>query len=254
MASGKLIYGNVIFRLVLFVVLSYCVLLLCSCKRDVTSQQNNPQDLTVSTTPPFATREPARYHAVRTITSFESGSEKPRVSKTVITRDGPRRREEYESINGEKIIYLQTSAGAFILAPSAKVMAAQGPAAAGLADSVEVDSSADRLLNEISLETRYQKLGSETLNGRQATKYRVFNTSQTTGTGPAPETLIWIDDALAMPVRWETRGTSNGGQLQTTMELTEISLSSEPQSFELPTDYRKVELPELLSLIRGRKP
>jgi outer membrane lipoprotein-sorting protein len=236
---------------------SCCVLVLCSCKRETASQQNNSaHDLPVSTTPPFATREPPRYRAVRTITSFESGSDTPRVSKTVITRDGPRRREESESVNGQKIIYIETPGGAFILAPSAKVMTmtSQRPTASDFPQAVDVEPSADRLLNEVSVETKYQKLGSEILNGRQATKYRVLVSSQTTGTAPVSETLIWVDDTLEMPVRWETRRTSDGGQLQTTMELTDISLGAESRSFELPTDYRKVELAELLNLIRGRKP
>jgi hypothetical protein len=65
--------------------------------------------------------------------------------------------------------------------------------------------------------------------------------------------MIWIDEALEMPVRWETKSTSEHGQTETRMELTQISLDPDPRAFELPKEYRKVEMSELLSLIQGRK-
>jgi hypothetical protein len=238
-------------------ILSGCALTFSSCRAGSNSQENsNAQTLPVATTPPFATKEPARYRAVRTITSFESGSDKPRVTTTVIARDGSRRREEYDSTNGEKIVYLTTPGGAFILVPSERILAAvdaMGQIQPGLPQALDDEPSADRLLNQVSVETRYQKLGPETLNGRSATKYRVLTTSQTKGTDGTSETLIWVDDALEMPIKWETKGGSDPSQIQVRMELSEISLAADAMAFELPKDYRKVDMAALLSLITGHR-
>jgi outer membrane lipoprotein-sorting protein len=236
--------------------ISCCVLTISSCKRAAESSEHvNARELPVSATPPFATKEPSRYRAIRTITSLVAGADKPQISTTIIARDGQRRREEYDSLNEQKIAYLTTPAGSFILLPSARVLAALDGSTSSeiLLPGADTELSADRLLNEISIETRYQKLGSEILNGRSATKYRVLTGSLTPGGAPTSETMIWIDEALEMPVKWETKTSSEGGQTETRMELTQISLDSDPRAFELPKDYRKIEMAELLSLIQGQK-
>jgi outer membrane lipoprotein-sorting protein len=193
---------------------------------------------------------------VRTITSLVNGAQNPRIATTVIARDGQKRREEFDSSNGEKIASLTTPAGSFVLLPGSKIFAAIGNStpAEVQSPSLETELSADRLLNEISVETRYQKLGSENVNGRQATKYRVLTTSLTQSASSTSETMIWIDDALGLPIRWETKAISESNQAQTRMELTQISLDPGPQMFELPKDYRKVEMAELVNVMQGRKP
>jgi outer membrane lipoprotein-sorting protein len=54
------------------------------------------------------------------------------------------------------------------------------------------------------------------------------------------ETLIWIDEALQIPVRWETSSKSADRQTKTVMELSEISLEVDDRIFALPVDYKKV--------------
>src|SRR4030095_4736098 len=112
------------------------------------------------------------------------------------------------------------------LVPSAKLLASLDEIAAAefqnsLDQTPDVDLSTERLLNETAVEMRYQKLGAETVNGRGTIKYRVFSTEGTEAQG---ETLIWIDDALTMPVRWEMSVTAGESRKKTIMELYEISL------------------------------
>ena len=72
----------------------------------------------------------------------------------------------------------------------------------GSLDSAESpELSPDQLLNEAHAPATYEKLGTETLAGRTTTKYRVV---VVTGTESQNETLMWIDEALGMPVRSET--------------------------------------------------
>ena len=57
----------------------------------------------------------------------------------------------------------------------------------------EFDLSADWLLNQTVVETRYDQLGPETLNGRSTTKYRVLPQLEARAAAGAQETLIWVE-------------------------------------------------------------
>jgi hypothetical protein len=201
--------------------------------------------LTASETPPFSTREPDCYQAVRTITSSETGSSQSRITKIKIARDGSMRREEYETAPGDSLVYLEIPAGRFVLLPSARLMAdlnetsPSSPVELPL-QVADGDLSTDRLLNQIAVETRYQPLGSETVKGRNATKYRVLTSAAVNTDGASSETLMWIDDVLKMPVRWEISASGGERQTRTVMELSEISLVVDAGTFVLPPDYRRV--------------
>ena len=56
------------------------------------------------------------------------------------------------------------------------------------------------------------------------------------------ETLMWIDEALQMPVRSETKS-SDGTRV--TMEVSEIKLEVTRELFRLPEDYKKLTFTEL---------
>ena len=238
-----------------------------SCKKsDVAGNQNAANGNAsgavegTSSTPPFATKEPERYQAVRVIES--SGGTEATVnaasgSRTLIARDGSRRREDYESSTGEKISYLQLPGATYVLLPAKKLYAELKPEAEGAANqqsaSVPPDFSPDRLLNETRPESLYEKLGAENLNGRATVKYRVTVRGQVgAGREVTTESLVWVDESLGMPVKTET--TSTGGAAsgaRVTMELRDIKETVDAQLFELPQDYRKVEARELFNGMNG---
>jgi hypothetical protein len=211
-----------------------------------------------SSTPPFATKEPERYQAVRVMTTSEGeGMTDPKAaepgSRTFIARDGERRREDYETGAGEKISYLQLPEGNYVLRPAKKMYAELKPGTNGVDGerqaSVQPDFSPDKLLNEERPESHYEKLGAETLNGRATVKYRVTVMGKTGASREVKtESLVWVDETLGMPVKTET--TSTGGAAATgakvLMELLDIKETIDAGLFELPADYRKVEMRELL--------
>lgn len=237
-----------------------------SCKKsDVAGNQNAANNNAganeaTSATPPFSTKEPERYQAVR-VTTGEGGAEGAsngeQGGRTFIARDGERRREDYETAAGLKISYLQLPEGMFVLLPDRKLYAELKPETGGLSkeggSDVPPDFSPDKLLNETRPESLYEKLGTENLNGRATTKYRV-NVRGRTGTGKevTTESLVWVDDSLGMPVKTET--TSTGGQAsgaRITTELRDIKETVDAGLLELPTDYRKVEQREIFTEING---
>lgn len=202
-----------------------------------------------ATVPPFTTKEPERYQAVRITTTSESANaaSPPPETRTVrvfVARDGDRRREEYEDARGALIVYLENVQGRFILLPSSKMYASLNTGAAPTNslnlpnDAGEI--SADRLLHESHSEARYQKLGVDNLDGRIATKYRVTRMGSGDQSGTESETLIWIDESLGMPIKSETTFTLDHYS-KVLMELKSISLNVDEELFELPADFKKVD-------------
>ncbi len=232
-----------------------------SCKKSEVAGNQNAADGAASaavggtsSTPPFATKEPERYQATRVIMSSEGGETKlegTAGSRTLIARDGERRREDYEGASGEKISYLQLPEGTYVLLPAKKLYAELKPETGGLGDdraaSVPPDFSPDKLLNETRPESRYEKLGAENLNGRATTKYRVVVGGKTGAAKEmTTESVVWVDESLGMPVKTETTSSGRAGSWATvTMELRDIKDTVDAGVFELPPDYRKVETREL---------
>lgn len=238
-----------------------------SCKKsDVAGNQNaadakaGAANEATAATPPFATKEPERYQAVRVIRGEGGASDLSKDAageRTRIARDGERRREDYEPAAGEKFSYLQLPEGIYVLLPAKKLYAELKTETGGLggerAASVPPDFSPDKLLNETRPESLYEKIGTENLNGRVTTKYRVLVRGKTgAGREVSTESLVWVDESLGMPVKTET--TSTGGQAsgaRITMELLDIKETVDAGLLELPADYRKVEARELYREING---
>ncbi|MBA3514427.1 MAG: hypothetical protein H0T77_08635 [Pyrinomonadaceae bacterium] len=213
-------------------------------------------------TPPFSTKEPDRYQAIR-ITSFAEtpGTENSSVSQSnqvLIARDGEKRREEYSAGASGQIVYLEVHAGRFILLPNNKLYADLSTASnqtdpGGRPYGSSDDSpslSPEQLLNEAHGPATYEKLGIETLAGRLTTKYRVVMVA---GADSQNETLIWIDEALGMPVRSEATSRSSGYSSKVTMELKDLKLEVDERLFSWPPDHRKVQARQIFDLIRKER-
>lgn len=200
-------------------------------------------------TPPFQTREPERYQWTRVITGTAAGEagsgNQPATSQSVfMARDGDRRREDYEILQGVKLTVLRLPEGSYTLYPAKKMYAEIGGAGGGKQSQVPQDFSADKLVNAARNRARYEKLGTEELNGRATTKYRV--TTRSAEGGESLETLVWVDESLGMPIKSEstTKGGA-GGESKYTVEYRDIKLEADASLFVLPKDYRKVTQQEI---------
>jgi hypothetical protein len=210
-----------------------------------------------SKTPPFATKEPERYMATMVVTGSLGGDTPviPGVSNLLskemkIARDGESRRVDYELIPGAKMSDLQIPSGHFMLLHSKKLYAEVKPGEAGdltsAARNLPSDFSPEKLINEQSPGATYEKLGTEVVNGRTTTKYRVTTTGKGEGRGMATETIVWVDESLGMPIKSETVSTGDQARgSKVTMELRDIKQEVDPALFELPKDYKKVSTTEI---------
>jgi hypothetical protein len=227
-----------------------------SCKRTrvepaANSNTASATDDTV-TTPPFSTREPERYQWTRVITGSVAGdagaNNQPAVSQSVfMARDGDRRREDYEILRGVKLTVLRLPEGSYTLYPEKKIYAEIGGAngaQSGARRNVPQDFSADKLVNASRTGARYEKLGTEDVNGRTTTKYRV--TTKSAQSGETIETLIWIDESLGMPIKSESTTKSEAtGESKYAVEYRDIKLEADASLFVLPKDYKKVSQEEI---------
>lgn len=223
-----------------------CLSLNASCGKSKTNEVSQSEVVT-SKTPPFSTKEPLRYQALRVITTSEASGGTTVTSTTLIARDGPNRRQESVLDNGERVVYLETLEGRHLVLPSLKIFAAvTGP---GLEQfEAEEDLSPEKALSEDPFQARYQRLGNEILLGRSTVKYKV-----TVETGARAETIIWIDESIGMPVRSETSYSDAEHSAKTIMELKDIKLQVDPELFRFPSDYQRVSSAEVFQKLRMRR-
>lgn len=219
-------------------ILAFLTLTACRSASESTGPENSSQEIIVSSTPPFQTREPARYRATRTITITTSNGEKS-VTTTLLAKDGELRRSESDGM-----VYLESPQGSFVLLADDNVYAdlAGETSRRSVQDGEPFEMSPEGLLHsDVNHTTSYQKLGTEMIDGRDANKYRVVVNSASGGSVSVSETLIWIDGDLNMPVKSETR--SAEGAL-VSMQLSEISLEVDKTVFQIPGGYEKVTFSE----------
>ena len=205
----------------------------CRSQSELTATGNTPAETIVSPTPPFQTKEPERYGATRTIT-ITTAAGKTLVSKTLIARDGERRRNESDGT-----VYLELPEGRFVLIPADAVYA---DVVAEPDLNTEEQVSPESLLHADAGTTSYQNLGTEVISGRSTNKYRVVVNSSNSQNVSLSETLIWIDEVLKMPVRSETTS-PDGTRIQ--MELSDLRLEVDGSVFQIPEHYEKIAFGKL---------
>lgn len=232
-----------------FLSLSLCVLAITSCRTatEPTAGETPPTDTIVSSTPPFKTKEPDHYSATRTITTLNPKGEKF-VERRLIGRDGLIRREEFAS-EQTRIVYLDSPEGRFIVWPEQKVYAVFTGGSSGPPELEPEENSPDRLLHTEPINTAYQLLGTETVDGRSAAKYRVNVNALAPGNVTNSEMLIWVDSVLNLPLKSEVRS-SDGVVIVT--ELSDITLQPDKQLFQIPTGYEKIEYSALQKQLKAR--
>ena len=214
----------------------------CRSQSETLTSENQTPETVVSSKPPFQTREPERYRAIRTITTVNAAGESL-VTKTSVARDGDMRRHESTAAS-KTIVYLEVPEGKFVLLPDEKVYAdLTGEAHVSTnKDEEALEASPDALLRTEGGSTSYRKIGSESIAGRNTNKYRIVVNSPAAANVSQSETLMWVDETLQMPIRSETKS-SDGTRV--TMEISEIKLEVDGGLFMVPRDYKQLTFNEL---------
>jgi outer membrane lipoprotein-sorting protein len=227
---------------------AFAILFAACVQSQKTSPETNATTTVVSSTPPFQTEEPERYRATRT-TTIVTAAGQTIITRNSIARDGELRRDETET-TGHRVAYLTLPEGRFVLLPDDKSFAAVASEDLNSGEQ-ESETSPDRLLHTETIATRYEKLGAETINGRNLQKYRVVVNNSTSTNVSVGETFLWFDETLHMPIK--TESTSPDGT-RTTTELSDVVLNVDKHLFEVPKDYQKIDFDKLRQRLNHSQP
>src|SRR5688572_27097608 len=196
----------------------------------------------------LAAREPDKYRATLVLSAETEGGEKtigiPTISAEV-AKSGPDRRVSFKLPDGSDLVYIERGGVHYAVAPGRKQYAELTPEATGfqlhrLMTPGQLVSYLDRLQG-------IQLVGDESLNGRNAVKYRYARTDQTkTSAGDVrTESFIYIDKDTGLPLRAElfseASGNVQGARGATVVaEMRDISTEVDQSLFEVPTGLTKV--------------
>jgi hypothetical protein len=202
----------------------------------------------------FSTREPERY-SMKMNVSLE-GSANNRQGSTQVEIDFARmdatRRwaVRVPSINQE-IIYLEKPGLKYLVIPSRNqyVEVTQDAVGFPLGNLLTPSAMMERLQSK-----PHESLGTETVNGRPAMKYRftgAANTGTSAGTAQA-DSFIYVDQETNLPLRIDlTAATTSGATARGIAETRDIHLNPDPTQFEVPSGYQKVTAEQLKQQVQG---
>lgn len=197
------------------------------------------------------TREPEQYQATvrlsfQTLGSGQQQASMPNLGANV-ARQGNDRVMEFTVVN-EKVIFLDKGGMNYLILPNRKQYAELTKEALGI--EVRRLMMPEQIVQQAKAVPGMKLIGEETQNGRQVVKYAYqaqANTNTNVGT-VTTESYMIVDKETGLPLRTETVSQSqSGGNVQgvsgirIVTEMTDIKTTPDPNLFNLPTDYAKID-------------
>jgi len=201
-------------------------------------------------------REPERYSVTNTITIQPTGTS-PQTNLPPLqfsfAKIGTERRVSFKLPDpvGE-VIYLEKPPLKYLIFPARNQYVELDPNELGfqLGDVMSPAAVVQRLKEK----TQNEQLGTETINGRTAIKYRLKGAADTrtkVGTAQA-DSIVYVDQETGLPLRSEidTTSSSGAGARITTVADT-VQFAPDPSLFEVPTAMKKVTSAELKQQVQS---
>jgi len=201
-------------------------------------------------------REPERYSVTSTITIQPTGNS-PQANipplQFSFARMGTDRRVSLKLPDpvGE-VIYLEKSPLKYLIFPARNQYVELDPNELGfqLGDVMSPASAVTRLKER----AKYEQVGTESVNGRIAVKYRFRGDADThtkVGTAQA-ESIVYVDQETGLPLRSEIETTSSSGAGARIVTVADsLQFAPEASLFELPTTMKKVTSTELKQQVQS---
>jgi outer membrane lipoprotein-sorting protein len=206
--------------------------------------------------PPLEAREPESYTITETITIQPTGST-PQANipplQFTLARLGADRRLSFRLPEpvGE-VIYLEKAPLKYLIFPARNQYVELNEQELGfqLGDMMSPVSIIERL----KARAQYETLGTESVAGRTAIKYRFKASADTrTNVGTAQaDSILYVDQETGLPLRTEIEATSTSGAGARIVTATEnLQLIVSPATFEVPTAMKKVSSTELKQQVQS---
>jgi hypothetical protein len=203
------------------------------------------------------TREPDSYSVTTKITVQPTG-ETPQTnipplqfSFAKIGSDNRRISFDLPSPVGE-IVYIEKGAFKYLIVPSRNQYVELDPNELGFQLGTVLSPAS--VIERLKQKTQYETMGTETINGRVATKYRFKGAADTrtqAGTVEA-DSIVYVDQQTGLPLRSEVDAMlSTGKGARVVTETSSIQLQPEGSLFEVPTQMKKVTTAELKQQVQG---
>ena len=207
-------------------------------------------------TTPLEAREPERYSVTTRVTIQPTGNA-PQANvpglQFTFARLATDRRISFKLPDpvGE-VVYLEKAPLKYLIFPARNQYVELDPAELGfqLGNVMSPASAIERLKER----TQYEPMGTETVNGRTAIKYRFSGAADTrtqVGTVQA-DSLVYVDQETGLPLRSEVDTmSSSGAGARVVTEAANLELTPDPLLFEVPATMKKVSSAELKQQVQG---
>jgi hypothetical protein len=210
---------------------------------------NSTVSTTTTTSSAIDTREPASYKAKLTL-KLESVGGQQTVSLPPLTADvsknGTDSRVAISLPGGNNVIYLDKGDKHYIILPARKQYAELNPTSTGF--EWQRLMTPGQIVDQLKRTNGVQKVGDDQWQGRTVTKYRVAGTTKTNtqqAGDVSADSNIYIDKETGLPLHTETLTQSTGDkakgfQGRIVTEMSDVSTTVDPASFDIPAGYSKI--------------
>jgi len=206
--------------------------------------------------PVLEAREPETYSVVTTISIQPTGNA-PQTNIPPLqfrfARLGTDRRLSFKLPDpiGE-VIYIEKAPLKYLIFPARNQYVELDPNELGF-QLGEMMSPAS-VITRLKERTRYENLGTETIGGRTAIKYRFAGATDThtkAGTAQA-DSIVFVDQQTGLPLRSEIETTtSSGAGARIVTSTDDLQLNADNSMFEIPTGMKKVTSTELKQQVQS---
>ena len=193
-------------------------------------------------------KEPDKYSATMVATLATAGQQPLKGEAQIkVERNGADRRYSITLPLYGELIFLDKADKRYVVMPARKQYAELTEELTGVNMDQVRAMTPSQLVAFVERQQGVERVGEETLNNRQAIKYKVAGRAQTQTTAGQVqgESYIYVDKETGLPLRIEGFGQStgnvqgvSGGQI--VVETRDLKTDVNPSDFEIPQDYAKL--------------
>ena len=204
--------------------------------------------ITTNTGQTIEAREPDKYSATMVATLSTTGQQQAKGQAEVrVERNGSDRRYAVTLPLYGELVFLDKADKRYVIMPARKQYAELTQELTGVNMDQVRSMTPGQLVAYVERQQGVERVGEETLNNRQAVKYKVAGRAQTqTSAGQVQgESFIYVDKDTGLPLRIEGFGQSTGNVQGVTggrlvVETRDLKTDVNPSDFEIPQDYAKL--------------
>jgi hypothetical protein len=204
--------------------------------------------ITTNTGQTIEAKEPDKYSATMVATLATTGQQQAKGQVEIkVARNGADRRYSITLPVVGELIFLDKADKRYVVIPARKQYAELTQDVTGVNMDQVRSMTPGQLVAFVERQQGVERVGEETLNNRQAVKYKVAGRAQTQTTAGQVqgESYIYVDKDTGLPLRIEGFGQSSGNVQGVTggnvvVETRDLKTDVNPSDFEVPQDYAKL--------------